>query len=87
MSVFNPKFLPPLKNAKDHAYYIYHSPQDRMCPMRMAEQAKTSLLENGAKVTLATYEGGHGWHGNVYEGIRNGIEWLEKNRPKTDGSK
>ena len=80
MSVFNPTFLPPLKEAKGHAYYLYHSQQDRVCPYRMAEQAKNSLAENGAKVRLETYEGGHGWRGNVYHDIRNGIEWLEKNQ-------
>jgi predicted esterase len=82
MSVFNPRFLPPLKAAKDHAYYLYHSPQDRICPFRMAEQAKNSLAENGAKVRLETYEGGHGWRGNVYQDIRQGLEWLEKNQEK-----
>jgi beta-lactamase regulating signal transducer with metallopeptidase domain/predicted esterase len=82
MSVFNPTFLPPLKEAKGHAYYLYHSQQDRVCPYRMAEQAKNSLTENGAKVRLETYEGGHGWRGNVYHDIRNGIEWLEKNQEK-----
>ena len=82
MSVFNPKFLPPLKGANGHAYYLYHSLQDRVCPYRMAEQAKTSLAENGAKVRLETYEGGHGWRGNVYDDIRRGVEWLEKNREK-----
>jgi predicted esterase len=82
MSVFNPKFLPPLKDAKGHAYYLYHSQQDRICPFRMAEQAKNSLAEHGAKVRLETYEGGHGWRGNVYHDIRNGIEWLEQNQEK-----
>jgi RNA polymerase sigma factor (sigma-70 family) len=82
MSVFNPKFLPPLKGANGHAYYLYHSPQDRVCPFRMAEQAKTSLAENGAKVRLETYEGGHGWRGDVYNDIRSGVEWLEKNPGK-----
>jgi predicted esterase len=82
MSVFNPTFLPPLKEAKGHAYYLYHSQQDRVCPYRMVEQAKKSLAENGAKVRLETYLGGHGWRGNVYQDIRNGIEWLEKNREK-----
>jgi predicted esterase len=82
MSVFNPKFLPPLEGAKGHAYYLYHSWQDRVCPYRMAEQAKKSVEENGAKVRLETYEGGHGWRGNVYDDIRSGIEWLEKNHEK-----
>ena len=80
MSVFKPEFLPPLKNANGHAYYLYHSQQDRICPFRMAEQAKTSLAENGAKVHLETYEGGHGWRGNLYADIRQGVEWLAKNR-------
>jgi beta-lactamase regulating signal transducer with metallopeptidase domain/predicted esterase len=80
MSVFNPKLLPPLKEAEAHAYYLYHSPQDRVCPYRMAEQARNSLGENGAKVRLQTYEGGHGWRGNVYNDIRNGLEWLEEAR-------
>jgi predicted esterase len=82
MSVFNPEFLPPLKEAKDHVYYLYHSQQDRVCPYRMAEQAKNSLAENGAKVHLETYEGGHGWRGNVYRDISNGVEWLEKSQRK-----
>jgi predicted esterase len=82
MSVFNPKLLPPLKQAKGHAYYLYHSQQDRVCPYRMAEQAKNRLAENGAKVRLETYAGGHGWRGAVYPDIRNGIEWLERNQEK-----
>ena len=48
----------------------------------MAEQAKNSLAEHGAKVRLETYEGGHGWRGNVFHDIRNGIEWLEQNQEK-----
>jgi predicted esterase len=82
MSVFNPTFLPPLKGANGHAYYLYHSQQDRVCPYRMAEQARDSLAENGAKVRLETYQGGHGWRGNVYNDLRKGIAWLEQNREK-----
>jgi predicted esterase len=85
MSVFDPKFLPPLKAANGHAYYLYHSPEDRVCPYRMAEQAKTSLAENGAKVHLATYDGGHGRRGDVYTDIRGGVEWLERNGAKAGG--
>ncbi len=85
MSVFNPRFLPPLQKAKDHAYYLYHSPDDRICPYRMAEQANKQLPENGAKVRLETYDGGHGWRGNVYGDIRQGMEWLEKNAKGAGG--
>jgi predicted esterase len=79
MSVFKPNLLPPLEKAKGQAYYLYHSPDDRVCPYRMAEQAAKELKENGATVKLATYDGGHGWRGNLYDNIREGVQWLEKN--------
>ncbi len=80
MSVFNPEVLPPLGKAKGHAYYLYHSPDDKVCPYRMAEQAVKDLAKNGAKVTLQTYDGGHGWRGGLYDHMRQGIQWLETNR-------
>jgi predicted esterase len=79
MSVFKPDLLPPLDKAKGHVYFLYHSPDDRVCPFRMAEQAAKELKKGGATVKLATYEGGHGWRGNLYGNIREGVEWLEKN--------
>ncbi len=79
MSVFKPDFLPSLEKAKGHAYFLYHSPDDRICPYRMAEQADKELKKNGATVKLVTYDGGHGWRGNLYGNIREGVEWLEKN--------
>ena len=60
MSVFKPGLLPPLEKAEGHAYFLYHSPDDRVCPFRMAEQAEKDLKENGAVVKLTTYQGGHG---------------------------
>jgi predicted esterase len=77
MSVFKPDYLPPLKNARGHAYFIDHSPDDRICPFRMAEAAKKSLEEHGARVQLNVYEGGHGWRGEIYARIKRGIRWLE----------
>jgi predicted esterase len=82
MSVFNPKFLPPLDKAKGHAYYLYHSKADRVCPYRMAAQAEKELAKAGAKVKLAEYDGGHGWRGDVFGDVRDGIKWLEENRAK-----
>jgi predicted esterase len=79
MSVFKPGLLPPLEKAKGHAYFLYHSPDDRVCPFRMAEQAARDLKKSGATVTLATYDGGHGWRGGLYDRIREGVEWLDKN--------
>lgn len=77
-SVFKPDSLPPLKRARGHAYYIHHSPEDKTCPIRMAREAKEELARQGAKVEFKEYEGGHGWHGDLYGQIRAGIEWLEK---------
>jgi predicted esterase len=79
MSVFKPDQLPELKAAKGHGYYLYHSQDDRGCPYRMAEQAEKDLTKAGAKVSLKTYDGGHGWRGPLYDDIHEGIEWLEKN--------
>jgi len=80
MSVFKPKQLPPLAQAKAHAYFLYHSPQDRVCPFGMAKAADQALTAQGAKVKLLEYAGGHGWRGAVYPRIREGVQWLEKNR-------
>lgn len=81
MSVFSPAGL-PLENAKDRAFYIYHSPEDRVCRYRIAQQAERTLKMHGAKVELATYSGGHGWRGPLYQDLRTGIEWLEQNAPE-----
>jgi predicted esterase len=78
MSVFNPKYLPPLEKAKGHAYYLYHSPDDRVCPYRMAKQAERDLEKNGAKVKLETYKGGHGWRAGFYGHLRAGVKALEE---------
>src|SRR5205085_12425359 len=72
MSVFKPETLPTLDKAIGHAYYLLHSPQD-FIPLGMAEQARDTLKKNGARTTLKTYEGGHGWHGNVFGNIREGV--------------
>ncbi|VTR92988.1 Phospholipase/Carboxylesterase OS=Planctomyces maris DSM 8797 GN=PM8797T_09014 PE=4 SV=1: Abhydrolase_5 [Gemmata massiliana] len=79
MSVFKPDQLPELKAAKGKPFYLYHSPDDRVCPYRMAEQAEKDLTKAGAKVKLVDYDGGHGWRGPLYDDIKSGIKWLEKN--------
>lgn len=75
MSVFHAGEL-DLERAKDHPYYILHSPEDKTCPLRLAEEARDTLRKHGAKVAFATYEGGHGWKGDVFGNIRTGLEWL-----------
>ncbi|HOW70647.1 MAG TPA: hypothetical protein PKY77_08605 [Phycisphaerae bacterium] len=78
MSVFKSKEMPPLDNARGRAFYLLQSPTDRVTPMRFAEEAEKALQAAGAKVKRETYEGGHGWHGEVWVMIRRGIEWLDQ---------
>ena len=84
MSVFKPDQLPDLNAAKGKAFYLLHSPQD-FIPMRMPEQARDVLTQKGASVQLQTYSGGHGWKGDVYGNIRDGIQWLEQHTASADG--
>jgi RNA polymerase sigma factor (sigma-70 family) len=78
MSVFKPAFLPKLEPARGHGFYLLHSPED-FIPIAMAESARDQLTQAGAKVELRTYQGGHGWRGDVYGEIRRGVTWLETN--------
>lgn len=82
MSVFKPRQLPDLGRAKGKRYFILHSPQDSVCPYRMAVAARDELRAHGADVEFAEYAGGHGWRGNVFGNIRRGIEWLEADAPE-----
>ncbi len=87
MSVFKPQTLPPIEDAAGLAFYILHSPQDRI-PIKHAETARDQLRAAGARTKLTTYEGGHGWRGNVYQNMRDGIRWLQeqvKNNTGVDG--
>ena len=78
MSVFKPEQLPPLENAKGRYFAIQHSPDDRVCPIRMAKDAEQQLTANGAIVKFTEYPGGHGWSGNVYGRIRDNLDWLSQ---------
>ena len=79
MSVFRADWLPALTAAKGHSYYLFQSPDDKICPLAHAERAADALRKEGAKVELVTYPGGHGWRGPIFPNIRKGIDWLEKN--------
>jgi predicted esterase/thiol-disulfide isomerase/thioredoxin len=84
MSVFRPDALPPLNSAKGHPYFLYHSPQD-FIPIAQAKAARDALQKAGATVELQTYEGGHGWRGNIFGDIRKGVEWLERQQTMKPG--
>lgn len=79
MSVFRDRDL-DLKQVKGKPYYVYHSKDDKTCPFRMAEEARDALKKNGAIVEFKTYDGGHGWHGDMYGDLRTGFEWLVKQK-------
>ena len=52
------------------------------CHQRSAASLRKSCGERIFDGWLKTYDGGHGWRGNVYGDIRDGVEWLEANRPR-----
>lgn len=78
MSIFSADWLPPLRDAAGHPFFVLHSPQDRMVPINVAKQASAALREHGARTQLETYAGGHGWRAPVYQNLRRGIRWLEE---------
>ena len=80
MSVYKPDSLPDVANAADRSFYIFHSPDDQVCPHRMAKQGFDALTAAGTQATLVDYPGGHGWHGDMLGQIATGVEWLEKSR-------
>lgn len=86
MSVYKPDQMASTKKAKGHAYFLLHSPEDRI-PIRFAEQARDELTKHGAKVELLTYEGGHGWRGDVYGNLRRGFRFLEEEHGKPGKAK
>jgi dienelactone hydrolase len=76
--VFKPKDYPKLGNAKGKAFFIDHCPDDKPCPLRMAEEARDTLKKAGANVEFVTYAGGHGWQGPLWDRLVKGREHLEK---------
>ena len=75
MSVFFPGQV-NLPNAKGQKYFLLQSPDDKVTKYVHASNAKQALEKAGATVMLNDYAGGHGWHGDVFGNIREGIEWL-----------
>jgi predicted esterase len=80
MSIFHPKTYGDAANAAGRSFYIYHSPEDQVCKPWMAKEAQEALAAAGAKTTLVEYQGGHGWHGDIFGSIREGVEWLGNSR-------
>jgi predicted esterase len=85
MSVFfEAQLEKELKNAKGRAWFLDHSPDDVTCKFENAEKAQARLKKEGATVELVTYKGGHGWPPDVYERMKKGFAWMEKNHAKPE---
>lgn len=78
MSVFSPQGLPSLERARGKPFFLLQSPQDPVTPIRHALAAESKLQDAGARVRLKKYDGGHGWRGDVWANIGEGITWLEQ---------
>jgi len=78
MSIFNTKIFPKVENVKGARISILHSPQD-FIPIAQAELARDTLIAAGANVEYDTYEGGHGWQGDVFGNIRRAVAHLVGN--------
>lgn len=76
MSVFKSAEMPALGGAKGRRVYVLHSPQD-FIKIDFPRAAVKQLGAAGAAVHMEEYEGGHGWHGDVFGMVRKGVEWLE----------
>ena len=81
MSVFPLAQLKPLTAAKGQKYYLLQSKDDKVTPYFHTRAAKTQLTAAGAVVEVSDYDGGHGWHGDVWGNIAAGIEWLQTTKP------
>ncbi len=68
--------LVDLDLAKKHRFVIEHSPDDKLCPFRMAQLARTTLRQAGSEVTEVDYPGGHGWQGELFARIRTALQTL-----------
>ena len=77
-SVFKPETLPPLSGARAKRFFLQQGTADTVTRLFWAEQAQTALRENGARVELEAFDGGHGFSmPDPYAGFRRALRWLE----------
>lgn len=70
-----------LAQASGRKFYLFQSEQDTVTRFWWARAAQLKLASSGATVTLKPYEGGHGWHGPVFQQISAGLTWLDTPQP------
>jgi predicted esterase len=59
-------------------FYLLHSPDDAMIDLDQVKAMRDDLASAGAFAELKEYPGGHGWHGDVFGQISEGMQFLEK---------
>lgn len=78
MSVFPTGPASAIEPARNKPFYLLQSPADQVTPLHHAEAAEKALRAAGARVHLQHYGGGHGWRGDVWAMISDGITWLDR---------
>ena len=78
MSRFQPIWFQHPQNAKGKRYYLWHSPDDAVCPYAESEFAALFLGKLGASTVHRSYGGGHGWLPFTFyaDRIREALEWF-----------
>lgn len=87
MSRFQPMWFQHSQNAKGKRYYLWHSPDDAVCPYAESEFAALFLGKLGASTVHRSYRGGHGWVPFTFyaDRIREALEWFRAS--EADASK
>ncbi len=75
MSIFRAKEY-DTAHVKGRRLVIDHSPDDQVCPYDHSVTAEKTLTAAGADIKRLTCEGGHGWRGDAYGRIKEGLQWL-----------
>jgi predicted esterase len=80
-SVYNFSALPDPALARGKRLYLLQPTRAAVLPKSQAEAAKQRLTPHAAALQLTYYDGGYGWHGDVYGQLRRGIIFLEGRLP------
>lgn len=77
-----PHDVPAEAELTGKSFFLLQSPDDRITKFGHAETARDTLSAAGAKVHLEPYAGGHGWRGDVWGFLRQGITWIDDDQSK-----
>jgi len=70
-----------LSAARGRRFYLQQGTEDRVTPLRWAEEAAETLKKSGAVVKLDVYQGGHGFgQPNPFGAVRAALDWLDSGK-------